>query len=485
MKKILFVASECVPFVKTGGLADVVGSLPKAFSKDDYAIRVMIPAYHAIKPEYRDKMETIYYFQMDNRIYVGVKKLEYDGITYYFIDNEQYFSGLVPYYDMFQDLERFAYFSKACLSSLPLIGFRPDIIHCHDWQASLVPVYLNTVFQGDPFFRGIRTIMTIHNLRFQGTWNVGHIRWVSGLPDECFTPGKLVSPYQDTTIPQSEWNCSMLRGGLVYSDYITTVSNTYSWEIQTPNFGDGLDDILKWRHERLWGIINGIDYVEWNPATDKKISTNYSVKDFRTKRGANKKALQAELNLPQEENALMLGLVSRLTDQKGLDLVDGIMDRLCSLNVQLVVLGTGASNYENMFRYYAWKYPGKVGANICYSDALAHKIYSSADAFLVPSAFEPCGLTQLISLRYGAVPIVHETGGLKDTVKPYNPMNNTGTGFSFAGYSPDELLGRVQHALFVYNMEREHWDQMVERGMNEDWSWNNSSKIYMDLYSRM
>ena len=485
MKKILFVASECVPFVKTGGLADVVGSLPKAFSKDDYDIRVMIPDYHAIKPEYRDKMETIYYFQMDNRIYVGVKKLEHDGITYYFIDNEQYFSGLVPYYDMFQDLERFAYFSKACLSSLPLIGFRPDIIHCHDWQASLVPVYLNTVFQGDPFFRGVRTIMTIHNLRFQGTWNVGHIRWVSGLPDECFTPGKLVSPYQDTTIPQSEWNCSMLRGGLVYSDYITTVSNTYSWEIQTPNFGDGLDDILKWRHERLWGIINGIDYVEWNPATDKKISTNYSVKDFRTKRGANKKALQAELNLPQEENALMLGLVSRLTDQKGLDLVDGIMDRLCSLNVQLVVLGTGASNYENMFRYYAWKYPGKVSANICYSDALAHKIYSSADAFLVPSAFEPCGLTQLISLRYGAVPIVHETGGLKDTVKPYNPMNNTGTGFSFAGYSPDELLGRIQHALFVYNMEREHWDQMVERGMNEDWSWNNSSKIYMDLYSRM
>ena len=423
MKKILFVASECVPFVKTGGLADVVGSLPKAFSKDDYDIRVMIPNYHAIKPEYRDKMETIYYFQMDNRIYVGVKKLEYDGITYYFIDNEQYFSGLVPYYDMFQDLERFAYFSKACLSSLPLIGFRPDIIHCHDWQASLVPVYLNTVFQGDQFFRGIRTIMTIHNLRFQGTWNVGHIKWVAGLPDECFTPGKLVSPYQDTSIPQSEWNCSMLRGGLVYSDYITTVSNTYSWEIQTPNFGDGLDDILKWRHERLWGIINGIDYVEWNPATDKKISTNYSVKNFRTKRGANKKALQAELNLPQEENALMLGLVSRLTDQKGLDLVDGIMDRLCSLNVQLVVLGTGASNYENMFRYYAWKYPGKVSANICYSDALAHKIYSSADAFLVPSAFEPCGLTQLISLRYGAVPIVHETGGLKDTVKPYNPFS--------------------------------------------------------------
>ena len=294
MKKILFVASECVPFVKTGGLADVVGSLPKAFDKKDYDIRVMIPNYRLIKPEYREKARVLTYFQMDNRIYVGVHELELDGITYYFIDNEQYFSGMVPYYDMFQDLERFAYFSKACLSSLPLIGFRPDIIHCHDWQASLVPVYLNTVFQGDPFFRGIRTIMTIHNLRFQGTWNVGHIRWVSGLPDECFQPGKLVSPYQDTSIPWQEWNCSMLRGGLVYSDYITTVSNTYSWEIQTPAFGDGLDDILKWRHERLWGIINGLDYKEWDPATDSRIDTNYSVRNFKSKKKLNKKALQKE-----------------------------------------------------------------------------------------------------------------------------------------------------------------------------------------------
>ena len=466
MKKILFVASECVPFVKTGGLADVVGSLPKALPKEEYDIRVMLPNYRCIKPEYREHTETVYYFQMDNRIYVGVQKLELDGITYYFIDNEQYFSGMVPYYDMFQDLERFAY-------------------HCHDWQASLVPVYLNTVFQGDPFFQGIRTVMTIHNLRFQGTWNVGHIRWVSGLPDECFQPGKLVSPYQDTSIPQQEWNCSMLRGGLVYSDYITTVSNTYSWEIQTPNFGDGLDDILKWRHERLWGIINGLDYKVWDPATDDKIYVNYSVKDFRSLRKANKKALQEELKLPVDDSALMLGLVSRLTDQKGLDLIDGIMDQLCGMHVQLVVLGTGASNYENMFRYYAWKYPGIVSANITYSDALSRKIYAAADAFLVPSAFEPCGLTQLISLRYGAIPIVHETGGLKDTVKPYNPMENTGTGFSFAGYSCDDLLGRIKHALFVYNSEREHWDQMVERGMLEDWSWNNSSKIYMDLYSRM
>ena len=260
MKKILFAASECVPFVKTGGLADVVGSLPQAFDKSEYDIRVIIPNYHAIKPEYREKMECIYYFQMDNRIYVGVHRLEMNGITYYFIDNEQYFSGVVPYYDLYQDLERFAYFSKAVLSALPLIGFRPDIIHCHDWQTSLIPVYLNTVFQGDPFFRGIRTVFTIHNIRFKGEWDVGHIRWVSALPDEVFEPGLLVSPYQDRSIPKSDWNCTMMRGALVYSDYITTVSNSYAWEIQTPQFGEGLDDILKWRHERLWGIINGIDY---------------------------------------------------------------------------------------------------------------------------------------------------------------------------------------------------------------------------------
>ena len=251
MKKILFVASEAVPFVKTGGLADVVGSLPKAFDKKKYDVRVVIPNYHAIREEFRNQMKTLYYFQMDNRIYVGVKELVYDGITFYFIDNEQYFSGIVPYYDMFQDLERFAYFSKAVLSALPLIGFRPDIIHAHDWQASLVPVYLNTVFQGDPFFRGIRTVFTIHNIRFQGTWDVGHIQWVSALPWECFQPGLLVSPYQDTSIPRNSWNCSMMRGGIVYSDYVTTVSRSYANEIQTPAFGDGLDDILKWRSERL------------------------------------------------------------------------------------------------------------------------------------------------------------------------------------------------------------------------------------------
>ena len=483
MKKILFAASECVPFVKTGGLADVVGSLPKVFDKKEYDVRVILPFYHAIPPKFRDKTETVYYFQMDNRIYVGVKKLELDGITYYFIDNEQYFSGIVPYYDMFQDLERFAYFSKAVLSALPLIGFRPDIIHCHDWQTSLIPVYLNTVFQGDPFFRQIRTIMTIHNIRFQGTWNVGHLKWVSALPDYCFEPGLLVSPYQNTSIPREDWNCSMLRGGLVYSDFITTVSNSYAQEIQTPNFSDGLDDILKWRSNRLWGIINGIDYSIWNPAKDGKIAANYNLTTVKKGKAENKLQLQKKLGLPENKDVMTISIISRLTDQKGLDLVDNIMDQLCSKNINLIVLGTGDSRYENMFRYYAGKYPGKVSANICYDEELSHLIYAGSDALLVPSAFEPCGLTQLIAEKYGTIPIVHEIGGLKDSVKPFNQFENTGTGFSFSGYSGWELMDRINHALWVYYDRPKYWTDLIKRAMKEDWSWNNSSKIYEDLYN--
>ena len=485
MKKILFASSECVPFVKTGGLADVVGSLPYSFPKDEYDVRVIIPCYHAIKEKYRSQMETIYYFQMDNRIYVGIKRLVLDGITFYFIDNEQYFSGLVPYYDMFKDLERFAFFSKAILSSLPLIDFRPDIIHCHDWQTALVPVYLNTIFQGDLFFRGIKTIMTIHNIRFQGTWDVGHIKWVSSLPDECFNPGRLVSPFQDTSIPRNSWNCSMMRGGIVYSDYITTVSRSYAEEIQTPAFSDGLDDILSFRRDRLWGIVNGIDYKIWNSETDKKINFNYNMRNMKKQRGLNKLFLQRELGLRENENTFTLGLVSRLTDQKGLDLIDAIMDQLCNMNLNIIVLGTGEERYENMFRYYQGKYMGKVSANICYSDDLAHKIYSAVDALLVPSAFEPCGLTQLIALRYGTVPIVHEIGGLKDTVKPYNEYEESGTGFSFADYSPYALMDRINAAYATYYDRPASWLKLQKRGMSEDWSWKNSSKIYMELYSRI
>ena len=485
MKKILFVASECKPFVKTGGLADVVGSLPQAFDKKEYDIRVMIPNYEKIDWSFREKMETIYYFQLDNRIYVGVKRLVYDGITYYFIDNNQYFSGNQIYFDMFSDLERYAYFSKACLSCLPLIDFRPDIIHVHDWQASLVPVYLNTVFQGDSFFQGIKTVMTLHNLRFQGTWDVPHIRWVSGLPEECFDKARLVSPFEPDWKTRDQWTASMLRGGIVYSDYITTVSNSYAREIQTPEFAEGLEDILVCRNQRLWGIVNGLDYREWNPDLDDIIYKKYNTKTLKKGKIENKLALQRRLGLKEDENVFTLAIVSRLTDQKGLDLIDRIMERLCDMEVNIIVLGTGDAYYENMFRYYKDKYPNKVRAEIYYSEELAHQIYASASALLVPSAFEPCGLTQLIALKYGTVPIVHEIGGLKDTVKPYNWQDQSGTGFSFSTYNANDLLERIYHAAHVYYNEKDNWYNMLYRGMKEDWSWANSCNIYKDLYSRI
>ena len=485
MKKILFVASECVPFVKTGGLGDVVGSLPKAFDKKRYDVRVILPQYECIPQKYKEKLRSITYFQMDNRIYVGINSLTLDGITYYFVDNRQYFSGPKPYYDLFSDLERFAYFSKAVLSSLPLIGFRPDIIHAHDWQASLVPVYLNTIFQGDSFFCGIKTIMTIHNLRFQGCWNVGHLRWVTGLPDSLFVPGLLVSPFQDTSYPKDEWNATMLRGGLVFSDWITTVSSSYAREIQTPSFGEGLDDILSWRRDRLVGIVNGIDYEIWNPERDQYILNNYSSSSFIEKRKKNKLQLQKELSLKEDKNVFTLAIVSRLTDQKGLDLVDSIMDRLCQERVNLIVLGTGDERYENMFRYYEAKYKDKVRARIEFSESLSHRIYSGSDALLIPSRFEPCGLTQLIGLRYGAIPIVHETGGLRDTVKPFNEFDSTGTGFSFFDFTPNVLLGTIKYAMSVYYEKKNMWKSLTERAMKEDFSWTQSSLRYEKLYNQL
>ena len=483
MKNILFVASECVPFVKTGGLADVVGSLPKNLDKKEYDVRVILPQYQCMKDQFKSRLRSVCYFQMDNRIYVGINTLQEDGITYYFVDNIQYFSGPKPYFDLFSDLERFAYFSKAVLSALPLIGFRPDIIHAHDWQAALVPVYLNTVFQGDPFFRGIRTIMTIHNIRFQGCWNVGHLKWVTGLPEECFQPGKLVSPYQDTSVPFDEWNATMLRGGIVYSDWVTTVSESYAKEIQTPAFSDGLDDILKWRSNRLMGIVNGIDCEIWNPKTDKFIEENYDGRNFWSGKKKNKCAMQKKFGLKENPDIFTMAIVSRLTDQKGLDIVDGIMDSLARTDMNLVVLGSGDERYENMFRYYSAKYPEKIAVRIGYDEELSHLMYAGSDTFLVPSAFEPCGLTQLIALRYGTIPIVHEIGGLKDTVKPYNQYEESGTGFSFAGYSSQELMDRINHASWLYRENKEKWKAMERRGMKEDWSWTESSRKYMELYS--
>ena len=480
MKKILFAASECVPFVKTGGLADVVGALPKEFDPEIWDVRVFLPDYTCIPPQFRDEFEYVTHFNMGcgpyiGEKYVGVMQYKYQGITYYFIDNLDYFDCFYPYSETRRDMERFTFFDKAVLSALPVIDFRPDLIHCHDWQTGLIPVYLKTEFQANPFFWNIKTIMTIHNLRFQGVWDVKTLQGLSGLPIELFTPDKL------------EFNKSgnMLKGGLVYADYITTVSNTYAEEIQTPYYGEGLDGLLASRHFDMQGIVNGIDYSSYDPETDDAIYKKFNVSNFRRNKKVNKEKLQEELGLTVDRKKYMIGLVSRLTDQKGLDLINYCIEGICDENTQLVVIGTGDSQYENMFRHYAWKYPDRISANICYSDQLARKLYAAADAFLMPSQFEPCGLTQLISFRYGTVPIVRETGGLKDTVEPFNEYEHTGDGFSFANYNGDELLKTVNYSKFVFFEKKVDWNKMVERGMQKDYSWGHQKEKYQELYHYM
>lgn len=480
MKKILFVASECVPFIKTGGLADVVGTLPKMFDKNKFDVRVVLPNYTCIPWEYRSKFSYITHFYMDmgwfnESHHVGIMTMQYEGITYYFIDNEYYFSGWAPYGTMRFDIEKYCFFSKAALSILPTIDFKPDIIHCHDWQAGLVPVFLKNMFQDNSFYWNIKTIMTIHNLKFQGIWDIKTIQGITGLPKELFTPDKL--EYQK--------DANMLKGGLVYSDYITTVSHTYAGEIQMPYYGEGLDGLLRARNQSLCGIINGIDYGEYNPISDNKIFHNYSVWNFRSEKVKNKRALQEQLGLPVADNKYMIGIISRLTDQKGLDLIDWVMKEICDENTQFVVVGTGDNQYENMFKHYQWIMPERVSANIFYSDDLAHKLYAAADSLLMPSRFEPCGLTQLIALRYGTVPIVRETGGLKDTVEPYNEYEGVGTGFTFSNYNADEMLSIINYSKKVYFENRSEWNNIIMRGMRMDYSWNRSARVYEDLYNRL
>ena len=476
MKKVLYVASEAVPFIKTGGLADVVGSLPKCFPKEYFDVRVVIPKYACMKQEFKDRLHYITNFYMDlnwRQQYVGIFEMEYEGIKFYFIDNEEHFSGDKPYYGMPGDLEKFAFFSKAALSILPVIDFRPDIIHCHDWQTGLIPVYLKERFQGSDFYRGIKSVMTIHNLKFQGVWDIKTVKSITGLSDYFFTPDKL----------EANKDANYLKGGLVYADAITTVSNTYAEEIKTPFYGEGLDGLMQARSNSLRGIVNGIDYAEYNPETDAMIAMNYNAKTFRKEKVKNKTALQEELGLEVNPKAMMLGVVSRLTDQKGFDLIAYMMDELCQDAIQLVVLGTGEEKYENMFRHFAWKYDKKVSANIYYSEAMSHKIYAAADAFLMPSLFEPCGLSQLMSLRYGTLPIVRETGGLKDTVEPYNEFEGTGTGFSFRNYNAHEMLATVRNAERIYYDKKREWNKMVDRAMAADFSWNNSARQYEEMYN--
>lgn len=478
MKNILFVASECVPFVKTGGLADVVGSLPKYFNKKEFDVRVMIPKYACIPHEWKQKMTYKTHFYLDlawRRQYVGVLEAEYEGIKFYFIDNEFYFSGPKPYGYIHEDIEKFAFFCKAALSALPSIGFRPDIIHCHDWQTGLIPVYLHDMFMANPFYHGIKTIMTIHNLKFQGKWNLKKTMDITGINPSFFTSDKL----------EAYGDANFLKGGLVYADMITTVSNSYAEEIKMPFYGEGLDGLMRARSNSLVGILNGLDYNEYNPETDPYIFKNYNAKTYRKEKVKNKRGLQRELGLREDDKIFMIGIVSRLTDQKGLDLVDYVIEEICAPDTQLVVLGTGDEKYEHLFRHFEWKYRDRVSASIYYSNHRSHKIYAACDAFLMPSLFEPCGLSQLMSLRYGTVPIVRETGGLKDTVQPYNEFESTGTGFSFANYNAHEMLNTVRYAKDVYYNRRREWNKLIDRGMAMDFSWNNSALKYEDLYRRL
>ena len=474
--KILFAASECVPFIKTGGLADVVGALSPVLKAQGHDVRVILPLYAAIPEQYVSQMKLECEFEVElcwRRQYCGVKSLEYQGVTFYFVDNQYYFGRSYIYGLGGDEYERFGFFDRAVIDALVHLDFKPDVIHCHDWQTGLVPVYLHERFQADEFYRGIKTVMTIHNLKFQGIWDRKTIQSITGLSDYYFTPDKL----------EFKHDASYLKGGLVYADAITTVSNTYAQEIQTPFYGEGLDGLMCARANDLRGIVNGLDYNEWNPETDAQIAKNFNAKNFRKEKVKNKLALQEELGLEVNPKTMMIGIVSRLTDQKGFDLISYMMDEMCQDAVQFVILGTGEERYENMFRHFAWKYDKKVSANIYYSDAMSHKIYASCDAFLMPSLFEPCGLSQLMSLRYGTLPIVRETGGLKDTVEPYNEYEGTGTGFSFTNYNAHEMMGTVRYAERIYYDKKREWNKMIDRAMAQDFSWANSAKQYEEMYN--
>ncbi len=477
-RSIAFIGSECYPFVKTGGLGDVMYALPKALVKQNCDVKVILPRYACIKQEWQEKMVYRGAFQMDlcsdgKQYYVGI--MEYvspDGVVYDFIDNQDFFTNGNPYTNLVDDIPRYCHFDKAALSALLFLNWIPDIIHCHDWQAGLVPVYLRTLFSNTELSRS-KTILTIHNLRFQGKYNIPTIKYWSGLPDFVFNKDVL----------QENWTeANMLKGGLTYADMITTVSGTYAMEIQTPEYGEGLDAHLRYHSGKLRGIVNGIDYDIWNPAKDALIEAPYDTSDVIEKKVENKKALQEELGLEVDPDKMVIGLISRLTSQKGLDLVTSVLQDLIDGNTQVVILGTGEPQYEDSFRWFENNNKGTVCSCIMYDEARSHHIYAGADALLVPSRFEPCGLTQLIAMHYGTIPVVRETGGLKDTVQPYNKYTNEGNGFSFDRYEPGLLLDAINRAKTLYFTNRYCWDEMVKRDMQKDLSWNNSAIQYRNLY---
>ena len=473
---VLYVASEAVPFSKTGGLADVAGSLPQALKFEDVDIRVILPKFGKIPEEFRNHMEHIYDGELNvswRSKFIGVDKYERNGVIYYFIDNEEYFNreGFYGYDD---DAERFSFFCRAVLNVIPALDFWPDIIHTNDWHAGLVNVFLKLEHQDDERYQKIRTLYTIHNLKYQGVFPKNVMEDVLGLDWKYFNNGDL--EFYDAV--------NFMKGGLIYADFISTVSRTYAQEIQYEYYGEKLDGLLRSRKDDLYGIVNGIDYDVYNPSTDKNLFETYDVDSYDRKQD-NKVALQKYLGLPSARRVPMVALVSRLVSAKGMDLIVRMMDEILQHeNIQFVLLGTGDKVFEDWFKGLAWRFPTKVSVNIRFSNELAQRIYAAADIFLMPSNYEPCGIGQLIALRYGAIPVVRETGGLKDTVKQYNKYTQSGNGFVFGSYNAHEMMYALKRALSAYD-NYEIWQEIVKNAMESDYSWTESAKEYRKLYEKL
>lgn len=471
--KVLFIAAESHPFIKVGGLGDVIYALPKALRGKGIDARVILPKYGKIAEQFKESMTPIAEFKVPvgwRNQYCGLQYLEYDGIPFYFIDNEYYFNreNAYGYYD---DGERFAFFDRAVLEAINYMeDFIPDVLHCNDWHTGMVTPLLKQHYRQ---YSNIKTVFTVHNLQYQGLFSKEILGELLGLDDSYFNEAAL-KQYDGV---------SFMKGGLNFADKISTVSRSYADEIKTPYYGEGLQGLLNYRKEDLWGIVNGVDFQLFNPATDKDIYHNFDSQSIDGK-SVNKIELQKYLKLPVCSDVPMIGLVTRLVKQKGLDLVAYVLEELLQQEVQLVVVGTGDVEYENMFRYFQGKYPEKVSANILFDNDLAKKVYASSDMFLMPSLFEPCGIGQLIALRYGTIPIVRETGGLKDTVRSYNETENTGNGFSFANYNANDMLYTIRRAIYYY-YDKKTWESMVVNAMSEDNSWVKSAKLYEDLYKSL
>lgn len=477
MTKVLIAASESVPFVKTGGLADVIGALPPKLKTHGVDVRVILPLYGEIAQEWKDQMRHLADFEVElgwRKQYCGIKTLEYAGLTWYFVDNRYYFDRPYIYGLGGDEYERYGFFCRATLNALPIIGFQPDILHCHDWQSGMIPALHKIQYAHMPFYEGMQSMITVHNLQYQGIFGIKEVQDCLGLGDSLFTPDKL----------ECYGMANFLKAALVYADAITTVSPSYAEEITTAYYGERLDGLLRARHDRLTGILNGIDVSEYNPANDPQITQPYTV-DAPEGKMACKTALQREMGLIEAPDVPLIGMVTRLSGQKGLDLIDYVIQQIMAEDVQLVVLGKGDARYTDLFSWAESEWPGRLAARFEMNHGLAHRIYAGADMFLMPSLFEPCGLSQMISLRYGTLPIVRETGGLRDTVLSYNEFTGEGNGFTFLNYNAHDMLNTIRRAVTCYRQNPDIWRGMMLRGMAEDYSWDHSAGEYIRLYERL